>query len=57
MGFEKALDFRLLMDLQVFGCPEHEMTISEKKSVCVCVCVCDKNFVASVARELRNRIS
>ena len=57
MGFEKALDFRLLMDLHVFGCPEHEMTISEKKSVCVCVCVCDKNFVASVAQELISRIS
>ena len=26
-------------------------------SLSVCLCVCDKNFVASVARELMNRIS
>ena len=41
------------MDLQVLGCPEHDLTISGN----VCLSVYDKNFVASEARELMNRIS
>ena len=47
-----SIYFRFLMDLHVLGCPEHDLTIFGK-----CLCVCDKNFVASVARELMNRIS
>ena len=39
------------MDLSVLGCPEHDFIISGK-----CLSVCDKNFVASVARELMHRI-
>ena len=38
------------------GCPEHNLTISGK-CLSACLCVCDKNFVASVAKELKNRIS
>ena len=56
----KIFDFRFLMDLHILGCPEHDLTISGKcLSVCesVCLCVCDKNFVASVAQELMNRVS
>ena len=56
------------MGLHVLGCPEHDLTFSEKclsvcVSVCVCarawvrLCVCDKNFVASVAREVMHKIS
>ena len=48
--------FLILMDLHVLGCPEHDFTMPGK-CLSVCVCVCDKNFVASVARELMNRIS
>ena len=64
IGFVKVFDFRFLMDLHVLGCVKHDLTISRKcLSVClcfcasVCLCVYDKNFVASVARELMNRIS
>ena len=39
-GFVKIFDFRFLMDLQVLGCPEHDLTISGK---CLCVCVCVTN--------------
>ena len=42
------------MDLHVLGCPEHDLTIFGK---CLCLCVCDKNFVASVARELMHGFS
>ena len=41
-----------MMDLHVLGCPEHDLTISGQ-----CLSVCDKNFVATVARELMHRIS
>ena len=40
------------MDLHVLGCSEHDLTISGK-----CLSVCEKNFVASVARELMYGIS
>ena len=64
----QIFDLRFLMDLHVLGCPEHDLTIFAKclsvclsvclcVCMCVCLCVCDKNFVASVARELMNRIS
>ena len=52
----QIFDFRFLMDLHVLGCPEHDLTIFGK-CLSACLCVCDKNFVASVARELNNRIS
>ena len=28
--FVKIFDFQFLMDLHVFGCPEHDLAISEK---------------------------
>ena len=34
-----------------------KMSVCLSVCVSVCLCVCDKNFVASVARELMNRIS
>ena len=52
----KIFDFRFLMDLQVLGCPEHDLTVSGN-CLSVCLSVCDKNFAASVARELMHRIS
>ena len=55
IGLVQILDFRFLMDLHILGCPERDLTISGKCLwVCVSVslCVCDKNFVASIAREL-----
>ena len=60
IGFVIIFDFQFLMDLHVLGCPEHELTFSEKcLPVCLCVClhVCDKNIVASIAPELISRIS
>ena len=51
----QIFDFWFLMDLQALGWPEHDLTIFWKISVCLCVC--DKNFVASAAQELMNRIS
>ena len=56
IGFVKIFDFRFLMDLHVLGCPDGNLTISGK-CLSVYLCVSDKNFVASVARELMNRIS
>ena len=41
------------MDLRVLGCPQHDLTISEK-CLSVYMCVCDKNFVASVASNRQN---
>ena len=41
INFVQIFDFRSLVDLQVLGCPEHELTISGKcLSVSVSVCVC-----------------
>ena len=54
--FVQIFNFQFLMDLHVLECPEHNLTIFGK-CLSVCLCVCDKNFVASVARELMNRIS
>ena len=48
--------FRFLVDLHGLGCPEHDLTIFGK-CLSVRLCVCDKNFVASVTRELMNKIS
>ena len=48
----QIFDFMLLMDLHVLGCSEHDLTISRK-----CLSVYDKNFMASVSRELMNKIS
>ena len=56
IGFLQIFDFRFLMDLHVLGCPDHDLTISGK-CLSVWLCVCDKNFVASVTRELMHRIS
>ena len=65
-GFFQIFDFRFLMDLHVLGCPEHDLNVFGKclsdclcvcLYVCVSVCVRDKNFLASVAGELMNRIS
>ena len=53
IGSVKILDFQFLMDLQVFGCPDHDLTISRNARLCVC----GKNIVASVAQELMHRIS
>ena len=62
LGFVKIFDFWFLMDLHVLECLEHNFTISGNcLSVCesfsVYMCVYDKNFVASVVRELIHRIS
>ena len=60
IGFAQIFDFRFLRDLHVLECPEQDLTIFGKclsVYVSVCLGVCDKNFVASVARELMNRIS
>ena len=43
----KIFDFRFLTDLYVLGCPEHNLTVSEK-----CLSVCDINFVAMVLQKL-----
>ena len=51
IGFVKIFDIQFLMDLQVLGCPEHDLTIYGK-----CLSVCGKNFVANVAQELMHRI-
>ena len=43
IGFVQIFDFRFLLDLYVLGCPEHDLTASEKclsVSMCVCVSVC-----------------
>ena len=40
IGFEKILDFQILMELHVLGCPEHDLTTSRKMSVSLYVCVC-----------------
>ena len=40
------------MDLHNLGWFEHDLTVSGK-----CLSVCDKNFVASVDRELKHGIS
>ena len=56
----QIFDFPFLMNLHVLECPEHDFTISAKcLSVYLFVCLYpwDKNFVASVAQELMNRIS
>ena len=60
IGFVKIFDFRFLMDLYILECPDHDLTISGKclyACLSACPCVCDKNFVASVARELMQKIS
>ena len=54
IGIVKISDFRILTGLLALGCPEHDLTIFTK---CLSVCVCDKIFVASLARELIDRIS
>ena len=51
--FRANFRFPVLMDFD--GCPEHEWDIFGK-CMSFCLCVCDKNFVASLARELMNRI-
>ena len=56
IGFVQIFDFRFLMDLHVLGCPEHDLTIFGK-CLSVCLTVWDKNFVTSVAQELKHRIS
>ena len=53
IGFVKIFDFRVLMDLHVLGCPEHDLTISGK---CLFVSMCATKNFASVARELIHRI-
>ena len=54
--FVKIFNFQFLKDLRVLGCPEHDLIITEKcPSVSVYVCV--KNFVASAAERLTDRIS
>ena len=36
IGFVQIFDFRFLMDLHVFGCSEHDLTISGNcRSVCM----------------------
>ena len=52
----KIFDFRILIDLVVLECPEHDLTILENICLCVRLCVRDKNIVASVAQELMHRI-
>ena len=52
----RIIDFRVVMDLHVLECFEHDLTIFEK-CLSVCVSVFDKNLVASAAQELMNRIS
>ena len=54
IGLMQIFDFRFSEDLHALGFPEHDLTNFGK---CLCVCVCDKKFVASVARDLMNRIS
>ena len=54
--FVKIFDFSLLMDLQTLGYSKHDMIIF-KKCLSVCFYVCDKNFMASVIRELMHFIS
>ena len=51
---KKNFDLQFLIDLHVFGRSVHDLTTFRKR---LSVCVCDKNFVASAARELMNRIS
>ena len=51
----QIFDFRFLIYLQILEYPEHDLTISGKR-LYVYLCVCDKNFVASVARQLMHRI-
>ena len=41
------------MDLHVLGCPEHDLIISRKYFLSVR----DKNFVSSIAQELKQRVS
>ena len=53
-GFVQIFDFQFLMDFHVLECTEHDWTILGK---CLSVCMSDKNFVASVARELMHGIS
>ena len=48
----QLFDFQCLIDLHVLGCSEQDLTISG-----ICLSVCDKNFVASVAQKLMDRIS
>ena len=54
IGFVQIFDFWFLVNLHALGCPEHGLTIFGK---CLSASMCDKNFVASVAQELMNRIS
>ena len=55
IDFVKIFDFRFLMNLHIFGYPEHDFTISGN---CLSVSVCEtKNFVVNVARKLILRIS
>ena len=43
IGFVKTFHFWFLIDLQVLGCPEHDLTISRKHlSVWVWQKLCDK---------------
>ena len=57
IAFAKVFDFRFLMDLHVLGGPKYDLTIFENVCLSACLHVCDKIFVASVAWELRKRIS
>ena len=40
IGFVQIFDFRFLMDLHVLGCPEHDLTLFWKISVCLWFCLC-----------------
>ena len=45
ISFVQIFDLRFLMDLDVLGCPEHDLNIFGKclsvcMSVCLCVCLC-----------------
>ena len=56
IDFVKIFDFLFLMDLYILRCPEPDLTVSGK-CLSVYLCVCDKNFAASLARELMHRVS
>ena len=54
IGFVQIFDIRFLMDFHALGWSQHDLTIFGK---CLFVCVSDKNFAASIVRELLHRIS
>ena len=61
IGFVQIFNFQFLMDLHVLECLDQDLTISGNcisvyLSACLPVCVRDKKILATVARELMNRI-